>query len=242
MTEYIKPHIRYTSSVGTKFFPDGRVRSYPGNTVICPFSTDPQIQPHLVWAQEQFIKLNCANKWAFLPPNSFHMTVMDLVCDEERIPAKWSTHFPISTSLGDLDHNFREKINALKHPTYFTMEFISLFAGEVLVIVLCPANPDSANSVKIFRDQVSQVTGVKGPNFDGYIFHITLAYKLIELESDEQMEIDNCITGTNQYLHHNLNIIRTGQPKFMLFNNMYHFSADLVRNSNDPPRSKLNGQ
>jgi hypothetical protein len=233
----INPHFRYTSSVGTKFYPDGRIRSYPGNTVICPFAGDPQIQPHLVWVQEQFKSLNCGKKWAFLPPNSFHMTVMDLVCDEERIPAKWSTHFPLSTPLGDLDRYFRDKINTLILPKYFTMEFISLFSGDILVIVLCPADPDSANSLKIFRDQVSKVTGVRGPNFDGYIFHITLAYKLIELESAEQIELDTCITEINLYLCHNLNIFHTGQPKFMLFNNMVHFSPDLVRIRVNPPLS-----
>ena len=100
------PDIQYAPAVGNKFYEDGTVRQFPGNTIIC--FADPQSQAfqEAEWAQQQLLRESYADKFAILPPSSFHMTVLDLICDQVRETEKWSSHLSLDAPLEEVDQHF----------------------------------------------------------------------------------------------------------------------------------------
>ncbi len=71
---------QFTSAVGQKFHANGSARVFPGNSVICFIGTENPCYQQAVWLQEQVSQQPFGSRFALLPPGSFHMTVIDLVC------------------------------------------------------------------------------------------------------------------------------------------------------------------
>jgi hypothetical protein len=66
------------SPITSKFNLDGSPRPCIGNTIICPMDKDSQAFKAIVKISNDFKKVKCASKLAFLPESSFHMTVFVL--------------------------------------------------------------------------------------------------------------------------------------------------------------------
>src|SRR5262245_53622902 len=85
---------------GGKFNPDGSVRRFPGNTIIFHLSTDSPLQ---VLLRALYNKLDNAadlrHLYTLLPPDSWHMTIFEGVCDEVRRPGYWPSDLPMNASL-----------------------------------------------------------------------------------------------------------------------------------------------
>jgi hypothetical protein len=209
--------------VGQKFNKDGSLRYFPGSTIICDLSNSEAVLSELIWAQDRFRKLPFAHKFGFLPPASFHMTVFDLICDQVRDEQHWSSLLPLDMPLETADETLRGLVSKAHPPANFVMQYTACFMRTVIGIELRPANDDVATLLRQYREEVSQLTGIRFPNFDTYKFHISLAYYLVRLSPEEdealkevRMEVDARLTKT-------LQTINTGMPKFTLFNDMGAF-------------------
>lgn len=91
-----------TKNIGRKFNPDGSVRFFPGNTVISKLHEDSEIYPLISRISRSFREVQ-GSKYAFLPEHSFHMTVIQGVCDEDRKAELWSRHLSLETPLEETD-------------------------------------------------------------------------------------------------------------------------------------------
>ncbi|NJN16631.1 MAG: DUF1868 domain-containing protein [Oscillochloris sp.] len=76
--------IGYTREVGRKFHPDGSARLFPGNTVICFAAASEPLYQAAVGLQDRLRTTSYGHRFALLPPPSFHMTVIELLCDQVR--------------------------------------------------------------------------------------------------------------------------------------------------------------
>lgn len=177
--------IRYTNEVGRKFYPDGSPRLFPGNTTICFVDPDSPIgqagRAFQVALREAF-----GPKFAPLPPSSFHMTTMELLCDEVRAPERWSSQLALDAPLAATDAFFVERVGPLPAPAGLTMRLTTVGHRHGILLNLEPADAATGEALRAYREAVAAATGVRFPDHDSYGFHISLAYRIIHLDTAEE--------------------------------------------------------
>ena len=220
---------RYTRDVGRKFNQDLSVRPFPGNTIICFVDprTHPTIYNEALWAQQRLQGMHCAHKFGFLPPSSFHMTVMELLTDADRNAEKWSAKLPLDMPLEETDHFLIETLKACRFPETFAMQFDHM--GEQASLKLSPANEESHAAIWAFREEMADLTGVRRTAFADYVFHITLGYNLIELEPHDVAERDATFLEIDERLTETFGIFETDQPVLTFFDDMFKFVSAHAR-------------
>ncbi|MCA9885645.1 MAG: DUF1868 domain-containing protein [Anaerolineae bacterium] len=217
-------HIEYAPAVGSKFYEDGRVRQFPGNTVICMVNPQSETYAHCAWIQEQMRSLPFAHKFALLPMPSMHMTVFEFITDDTRLPERWSAHLPLDTSLIATDDYFIRTFAQVPQPDRFEMAYGTLNSGEVGVSIhVQPADEGNAQRIRMYRDALSEATGVRFPDHDRYQFHISLAYHIIKQTPEESEQFAALIRRVDASMQKDFGIFQTDQPQIAFFDDMFDF-------------------
>lgn len=180
---------RYTREVGRKFHPDGRPRQFAGNTIICFVEPASSIGAAAHAFQEALGAAPFGRKFALLPPSSFHMTVMELLCDEVRSPERWSALLPLDAPLPATDAFFLARVLPVAAPAGLTVRVTGVAHPDNLWLTLEPAGDQTAAALRDYREAVATATGVRFPDHDRYRFHLSLAYRLIALDADEEVAL-----------------------------------------------------
>lgn len=216
--------IQYAPAVGNKFYEDGTVRQFPGNTIICFADPQGQAYQEAEWVHHQLQQAPYAEKFALLPPSSFHMTVFELICDFVRETSNWSSQLSLDASLAETDQFFIEKIANVTLPSNFRMTFERLNLGETgLSLRLQPADDETAQALSQYRDNLAEATGLRFPDHDTYGFHLSLAYRILMLTDDEAQQLEHLAERINQRLNQTFGIFDTGQPSLTFFDDMFAF-------------------
>lgn len=215
---------RYTPEVGRKFHMDGSVRTFAGNTVISFVAATSHTYQLAKWVQDQVRQLPFSHKFALLPPSSFHMTVMELLCDEVRTSERWIASFPLDAPLIDTDAFFLNTIPQIDPPTEIQMQFAEMTRWSCAINVK-PANALTARALRAYRDMIATKTGVRAPNHEQYQFHISLAYRLIELTDDEEAVLDTLLHTVEAHLHEKFGFFRPERPQLTFFDDMFRFAT-----------------
>ncbi len=215
--------IKYSQDVGVKFHQDGSIRYFPGNTVIYDCKGIDPLFAELVWAQEEFKQLSFAHKFAFLPEDSFHMTVFDLVCDQIRELEKWSDKYPFNASVQQMDKWLCADVNRVAVPESVGMRFEEVILNHCITIRLLPADDQQSKALWDYREALSKQTGIRPATFQHYRFHITLAYNLILLDADELIAFNQVNKQVNSRLSNSMSQFELEKPYFSVFDDMGTF-------------------
>lgn len=217
----------YTFHVGKKFNEDCSFRKYPGLTVISKINTfESNI---LKECQQFFMDLPFANKFSFLPQNSFHMTVFELMNDQVRIPEIWSKYLHLETPMTEVDNFITKVWNDIEKPEKIKMRVTGCKVASVIVISLEPYTLEDYELLKDFRDITSEKTGVRKLNHDEYKYHISFAYKLEELDDEENSLINGIIRVVNEKLLKDIQYIELKSPELCFYNDMSAFLPIIER-------------
>lgn len=214
---------RNTPHVGEKFNADGSVRTFPGNTVICFAHPDEPLYQLTAWAQARLLEVPFAHKYAPLPPSSFHMTVMPMLCDQVRTPDQWSEHLPLDCSLAEADAFIGERVNSITPPENFRMAFDRIAARGGISIDLIPADHDTAVALWTYRNALAEATGIHVPDHNSYGFHLSLAYKITELTPAEHWQLLQYLDECNTYIRSRVDDFNTRRPYMTYFDDMFQF-------------------
>ncbi len=219
----------YGESIHTKFNEDGSVRSYPGNTIIC--FVDPKRKEHAPIQQSIALvhQYGLAEKYIWLPPSSYHVTVMQGVNDQVRAPGYWSKYKELDTPLEEMDQFFQERLRHV--PGFDRAELVidSIQNDNMdLRIVLKPIDEQTDALLRAFRDDVSEQFGVRLPNHDTYRFHITLAYVWRRFNDEELKQLQPLLTEMNTYLKA-IDKITITNPMLTFYDNMIDFPTERKR-------------
>lgn len=205
---------------GQKFKEDGTFQYFIGNTIICDLSQNQDLMNEIRYIQERCKALPCASKFVFMPPDSIHMTVFELLCFFNREESLWSSYLDLNISPEETDAFFAKKLEAIQMPDNFAMKIDSV-AGNC--IWLRPADQATADRLRSFRDEAAQATGVKFPNHDNYRFHATFSYQLIQLTQEEENHLAKELDKLAIEVKERLELVDTGQALYTVFNDMSRF-------------------
>ena len=211
--------------VGRKFNSDGTVRRFRGNTVISFVAPDSPLGRCAGRAREVIETNGAAARLTFLPSASYHVTVVRLVCDEDREPAKWSSHLGLRCPLQDVDAFMADAMALVDPPAAIEMQYRAMSAHDVLAIELEPASPAERASLNSYRDAVAEATGVRHSDHHDYVFHLSLAYRVGSLGSTESLELEAALATVHNHV--------VGEGPFILpapvltfFDDMFEFRPD----------------
>ncbi|NOU96917.1 DUF1868 domain-containing protein [Paenibacillus sp. LMG 31456] len=211
----------YTKNVGVKFNEDGSVRAFPGNTVICKIDSVDPVYSELMKAHDLLRRMPAAEKYVFMPPSSYHMTVIEGVCDQVRSYTRWTERLPLDASLEQVDYFFIEQYETIRKPEAFSMMCNTIRPTGIRLV---PRTEEDWMKLSKFRDEVSVKWGLRFPGHDQYEFHITLAYNLVELTEAEKVARDAYMDEISAQVKSSFGVFETSAPELVFFEDMFLFS------------------
>ncbi|MEN8905783.1 MAG: DUF1868 domain-containing protein [Clostridiales bacterium] len=222
----------FTHHVGKKFNEDGSFRNYPGLTVISKIHESTIENNILKTCQQYFFDQSFSNKLAFLPHESFHTTIFELLNDQRRNIEIWSKKIALDTPMSDIDNFMIEAFKDIQKPEKIKMKLVGLKSDlkyDVLYISLEPYSKEQSQILKELRNLYSELSGLRKPNHDKYKYHITFAYKIIKFREKDNEAIYEKINFVNQKLLKELPTIELHSPKLHFYHDMSKFSLSIIR-------------
>jgi len=216
-------NIEYTAAVGTKFNKDGSLRPFPGNSIVCQLD-ESSLQHVLISALlVEMAGASFSDAFALLPPESLHMTLFDLICDEIRVQANWSSLIPLDCSLEEADKILNGLQSQVEKPENLRMSFHHFELEKTIGTVLVPADDESSVALYTYREELSKVTGIRHPNHDTYFYHISMAYILRNLSETEKSDLDFWVKSVDERLEKSFGNLKLPAPELVLFPDMASF-------------------
>ena len=215
---------RYTAEVGRKFYADGRIRPFRGYSILTLLSPGSVALREAENAARILRELPCSVKYAWLPPASYHMTVMDLVCDEVRQAEAWPANVGMDAPIDKVGAELAKRMTGLHPPTEIRVVYKHLqVANGYVLLHVDPADDLADRELRQYRDRVAAATGLWAPNHEDYGFHITLAYLLAELDPPEQEQVEAAGQDADDRLSAHWGVATLPEPGLHCFEDMATF-------------------
>ncbi len=218
--------VEYTAAVGTKFFADGSVRAFPGNSIVSEVKKETKQHPLLKTIQDELMSASFGSAFTCLPPSSYHMTIFDLVCDQVRQKENWSSLIPLDLPLPEVDKKLEELVAPLEKPTPLNMVFDHFELEKTIGTILVPADEATKAALSSYREKVSSATGIRHPNHETYFFHISLAYILRKLSANEERALKEWVITVDHRLEKNFGTLELPPPELVFFPHMHSFPTE----------------
>ncbi|MDV6330061.1 DUF1868 domain-containing protein [Asticcacaulis sp. 201] len=220
------------TDVGRKFFADGRVRPFAGNTIVChlPQQGEPSKPFHaLLDIYRNAPTYPFSSKLAWLPPSSYHMTVFGGANDQGRGRAgQWPDDIKPDTPMDDCNRILGDRLRRFKLDTVLPIRMrFDLDEppadANALKLMLLPKDAAENARLRDLRNRLADCLKIHSPTHDAYGFHISLGYWLAGLTPQEQEAL-----ATSQRLWRHASaaaapVIALGAPEFCLFKDMFAF-------------------
>lgn len=170
-----------------KFDDAGGLLRTPGVTTLCHIDRRSDAHAALVEMQHQMKSGPNAGAFAFLPPESFHMTVFDGVIDYRRGPGEWPAALPADAPVAEVEADWLARLDGFCLPGRFGIRATELLAG--FSVSVAGATPEDEAALRVARDRLSDRLGLRRANHDSYRLHITLAYQIAWLDMAQAIEV-----------------------------------------------------
>lgn len=221
-----------TSAVGSKFYPNGKVKSYPGNTIVCHLPQqggDSAFFNGLLEIYRNAPDFSFFRKATLLPPSSYHMTVFEGVTEASRNkPDQWPWEVQTTASLDDCSKVLSERLSRFRMESDMPLRMqVDMDApvpkGSAIVIPLKAIDQAEENRLRDLRRRLSAATGIRIREPDTYAFHTSLAYWIKPLTADEEALYEKTHSAWRVALYKVSPVISLGPPEFCLFQDMFAF-------------------
>ena len=203
---------------GGKFTPDGAVLPFPGNTIICHIDRASTAFSALVALQDALKSSRFAQHFAFLPPESLHMTVFQGISGRNgTLPGAVAP----GTPRDEVSRILLDRVSGLSLPKSFRVAPRGLFAGHSVTVE--GATPEDEGRLREVRNALRAATGLNPPDFDTYTFHITLSYLTGWLTPEVARDLITYSDRLFDEFRVAVPDLELGALEFCEFENMYHF-------------------
>lgn len=206
---------------GGKFFSDGAVQPWPGNTFICHIDPGSIAFSAIRRIQEEIKMSRFARFYTFLPPSSFHMTVFQGISPVTPPGRGWPDDLPTDLERDDVTREIIRRVQSAEVSPVHVVRVTDVFAGHSLTAT--GANADEEASLRAARVSLRQATGMRQADFDAYVFHISLAYLIDWVSESVARDIVAFSADLTTRLCPEIGDIALGPIEFCTFNDMHHF-------------------
>ncbi len=217
--------------VGRKFYPDGSVKRFDGNTIICHLD---QQGPNatffnaLLDIYRETPRHDFMRKVTLLPPSSYHMTIFGGANDPDRRPGVWPADLALDMPIAKCNEILGERLRAVQFgidlPFRMRVDLAEPNTDErPLTIRLQPVDRAEDRRLRDLRDQLSGILKIRAPRHDDYGFHITMGYLINWLNSAEQTAFRQTLKTWRETLAGICPVIELGAPEYCTLKDMFEF-------------------
>ncbi len=215
--------VKYPQWVNYKFEPDGAVRPFAGNTILSHVPKESDMYRSLVQIHREINGSDFAGLFALLPPESYHTTILEGVCDAIRDQNHWPRDLPLNAPLCECTRLFESKLAEfdIGDHSRFRMAVKGWTALEDGIgLHVMPV--DDAEEVRLLslRDILSECLELRLPNHVGYDLHVSIGYSLRFLTEKEEQHITAFL---NAQLSKLPSTFELGPVEFCTFSDMFAF-------------------
>ncbi len=218
--------------VGRKFFANGRVMPFAGNTIICHLpqqGEDAEPFRALLDIYRMLPSHSFARKIAALPPSSYHMTLFGGANDKERRASLWPSGLPLDMPIAQCNRVLGDRLRTFRlgeegGPYRMRIDLAEPPVDEApLTIRLLQADEGEAARLRRLRTRLSETLGIRAPDQDQYRFHITLAYLVEWLTDEEKQDFRRTLAGWKDMLATRAPVLMLGAPEYCTLEDMFAF-------------------
>lgn len=214
-----------------KFYPDGRVAPFRGNTIICHLPQQGENSGFfdaLLDIYRETPRHGFARKLTMLPPSSYHMTVFVGANDRERTPGLWPEGVSLDAPIEECDRTLADRLRAAPigdlAPIRMRVNPAEPAPGtRPLALRLLPLDEAEDRKLRALRDRLSDILRIRAPDHDRYRFHTTLAYQIEPLSSEEQADFLASMSRWQRMVADRAPVLSLGQPEYCVLNDMFAF-------------------
>ncbi|PBC07969.1 DUF1868 domain-containing protein [Mesorhizobium sp. WSM3859] len=211
--------------LGTRYDASGNFLLEPGNTVVCHLVEDSPSQAAIVEVRERMLAMPDANRLAFTPISSLHMTLFQGIIEYRRRLPYWPSDVPLDTGIDDMTRLYLERLQGFEGNGAFRVKTIGVTPNGLTV---AGATEEDRQILKAWRDALSVPFGYRHPDHDAYVFHITFAYQLRRLADERTAAWQDLFDESLSFLEREAPVIELEPPAFCSFRDMKHFEELLV--------------
>lgn len=223
-----REQVRYGSTIGQKFYPDGRVREFKGNTVVADILPGSHAFDVMVKLRKMILEEGLDSHLILLPEDSYHITYISGLNDQQRIDNFWPTTFSREATMEQADNYVAHAIESVGIPDPARMKFDSVGWGAGCCIVrLAPADEAEHKKLYDFREKAADALGVRRPGHEKYRFHCTLGYTRIVPEGAVEQRKLALIRKMESFMAQQPEFFTT-QAYMAYFNDMHAFSPTRI--------------
>lgn len=208
-----------------KFRPDGTPKPFPGCSLACILDSLMPQHALLGWVQQVARGEFFGSRLRFLPHETFHVTIFDLLCDQRRTADRWSSKVPLSSPLHQAEALLSLWLDDVQPPRRMRFRFGGLGPVQTrLQLLLDPADQATRRALASFRAAASEATGIRHERHDDYRCHVTLAYLLQPLSRQDKQDFLHFTAEIEQRLEATFGQLRLGPPQLVRFDDMLDFA------------------
>lgn len=197
----------YGKDIGKKFYEDGTVRHYPGNTVVADIVPGCSAYDVMLQLRQMLIDRGLAQYFVLLPTDSYHMTLIRGLNDQVRTDAYWPASLSKDTPMTQADDYISTAIEKAGLPGPVRMRFDRVnVSASCCTVRLVPADEAQAQLLQQFRDRAAAAIGLRLPGHDNYRFHISLGYVRVVPEGTDAQKLED--------LKAKMDVLIAEQPEF----------------------------
>ena len=222
----------YPPDVGSKFYADGRVHPFAGNTIICHL---PQQGEHAS-AFTGFLDIyrdapqhSFMRKVALLPPSSYHMTVFGGANDKPRLADTWPSDLPMDLPIADCNRQLAERLRsfqldcALPFRMRVDTDQDAPTPGSALTMTLVPFDGGEQAKLRRLRDRLAERLLIRAKGHHNYAYHVSIGYQVAWFSPEEERALKQTWRNWTEALATHAPLIVLGAPEFCVFQDMFAF-------------------
>jgi hypothetical protein len=212
-------------AIGSRFHSDGSVCRFRGNAVLCHLTTGNPAFAAVVSIQRALQDDIFAKRFAFLPPASLHMPLLEGAREPEA--ASWPADC-IGRSLDEVTAAFAERLKSIDAPSGFRMrpKELRLDHTSGSVIRLLPWDSAEQRKVANFRKRLADILQLPAANTEGTL-DIALSYLLDWPTVGEANAIERAHSALTAHLARALSVLEFGRAELCRYENMLYFERML---------------
>ncbi|MGX9143298.1 DUF1868 domain-containing protein [Mesorhizobium sp. 128a] len=211
--------------LGTRYDTSGNFLPEPGNTVVSHLVNGSPSEAVVIEVRERMLAMPDADRLAFTPISSLHMTLFQGIIEYRRRLPYWPQDVPLDTSIDDMTSLYLERLKGFEGLAPFNIKVIEVVPTGLTV---AGATDDDVRAMSAWRDALSVPFGYRHPDHDSYAFHITFAYQIRRLADDRAAAWQDLFADCLARFSRQAPVIELKAPAFCSFRDMKHFEELLV--------------
>jgi len=222
-----------TPDAALKFYPDGSVKPFAGNTVICHVPQQCRFRDGTVALHDALVRSSFAHKLGILPPDSYHMTIYSGANDQNRAHSSWPGGVPLDASIEQCNSVMKERMKSVRLEGPFPLRVRinvpgTMHYGRASTLRMEGADAGSERILRTVRDRLADAYRFRALDHDMYGFHITIAYTMSDLSASEKTEYHALLQQAVDRITATTPVLELNLPTYCTFRDMYRFDTEVI--------------